>query len=243
MSEMRHAGADLTASKNLFQRLAAIAAEIGYVAKNLNVDTGKGKGYKATSEVDILKAVKPLMQKHGVYGFPEKREVFDQSEYTNQYGTLQRYAKVKTWYTFVNVDNPSERITVESYGEALDSGDKGLGKAMTYSDKYALMKAFMIQTGEDPDAVASPEDRVTDLLKQALKARQKLADTLREIGEDIHSEKIASDIKKKAKVPSDDPAQLSNEELDRLLKAYATLQKGADLKLGKKLTTDPTPTF
>ena len=243
MTEMKHAGADLTATRNLFQRLEAISAEVGYVAKNLNVDAGKGKSYKATSEVDILKAVKPLMQKHGVYSFPEKREIIERSEYTNQYGTLQRYAKMKTLYTFVNVDNPSERITVESYGEALDSGDKGLGKAMTYSDKYALMKAFMIQTGEDPDAWASPEDRPTDLLKQALKARQKLADTLREIGEDIHSEKISADIKKKAKVPSDDPAQLSNEELVRLLKAFETLQKGADQRLGKKLITDPTPTF
>ena len=52
---------------NIYQRMAAITAELQTVAKNLNVDTGKGKGYKAVSERDVIDAVKPLEAKHGVY--------------------------------------------------------------------------------------------------------------------------------------------------------------------------------
>ena len=35
--------------------------------------------------------------------------------------------------------------------------DKAPGKAMTYADKYALLKAYKIQTGDDPDAYPSGE--------------------------------------------------------------------------------------
>ena len=31
------------------------------------------------------------------------------------------------------------------------------GKAMTYADKYALMKAYKIMTGDDPDQNKSPD--------------------------------------------------------------------------------------
>ena len=38
-----------------------------------------------------------------------------------------------------------------SIADGLDPADKGSGKAMTYADKYALMKAYKIMTGDDPD--------------------------------------------------------------------------------------------
>jgi hypothetical protein len=37
-------------------------------------------------------------------------------------------------------------------GEGQDAGDKGPYKAMTGAQKYALMKTFMIPTGDDPEA-------------------------------------------------------------------------------------------
>ena len=58
---------------------------------------------------------------------------------------------------FVNVDNPEEFIETTVFSEGIDTQDKGSGKAMTYGDKYALMKMYKISTGDDPDAVASPD--------------------------------------------------------------------------------------
>lgn len=145
---------------NIFQRMSKITNELATVAKNLNVDMGKGKTYKAVQEKDILDAVKPLEEKYGVYSYPIEREMVDNQilEKETQYGISNNfYLRIKTTYRFVNIDKPEEYIDMVSYADGIDSGDKATGKAMTYADKYALMKAYKISTGDDPDKDASPE--------------------------------------------------------------------------------------
>jgi hypothetical protein len=61
----------------------------------------------------------------------------------------------------VNIEAPEEYIETETISDGIDSGDKGGGKAMTYGDKYALMKVYKISTGEDPDQTASVETTYT----------------------------------------------------------------------------------
>lgn len=148
---------------NIFQRMSMITDELQTVAKNLSVDTGGGKSYKAVSERDIIDAVKPVEVKHGVYSYPYMREILESQmleEDNSKYGKRTKfYTKIVTTYRFVNVDKPEEFIDIISFSVGLDNGDKGDGKAMTYGDKYALMKAYKISTGDDPDAKAS-EDSV-----------------------------------------------------------------------------------
>lgn len=151
--------------KNIHQRMAAITAELQTVAKNLTVETARGKGYKAVSERDILDAVKPLEAKHGVYSYPTSREILESRllESENEYsGKLVKkttfFARIMTVYRFVNVDDPRDYIETVTFAEGIDTQDKGSGKAMTYGDKYALMKAYKISTGDDPDQTASVEE-------------------------------------------------------------------------------------
>ena len=61
---------------------------------------------------------------------------------------LTIFLRIKTVYRFVNIDNPTEFIDVETFGDGVDSQDKAPGKAMTYADKYALLKAYKIETGK-----------------------------------------------------------------------------------------------
>jgi len=143
---------------NIFQKLAAITADMQTVAKNLSIDTGNGKSYKAVSERDVLDAVKPLEAKHGVYSYPANRETLESErlETETKYGIKTSfYTRIKTTYRFVNMDDPKDFIETVVFSVGLDSGDKGDGKAMTYGDKYALLKAYKISTGEDPDQQAS----------------------------------------------------------------------------------------
>lgn len=155
---------------NIFQRMDFITDSLAVVQKNLEVGYGKSK-YKAVSERDVIDAVKPLEHEFGVYSYPVKREVLeshilesDEVYVDNNAQTEQRKTKttfmsrIKTVYRFVNVDKPEEYVDQESFAEGIDTQDKGSGKAMTYSDKYALMKAYKISTGDDPDQNAS-EDR------------------------------------------------------------------------------------
>ena len=143
---------------NIFQKLAAITADMQTVAKNLSIDTGNGKSYKAVSERDVLDTVKPLEAKHGVYSYPVSRETLESErlETETKYGVKTSfYTRIKTVYRFVNMDDPTDYIETVVFSVGLDSGDKGDGKAMTYGDKYALLKAYKISTGDDPDQQAS----------------------------------------------------------------------------------------
>ena len=151
-------------SLNIFQRVAAITEELGVVAKNLNVSAGKGS-YKAVGERDIIDAVKPLEAKYRVYSYPSHRTILESETLENEKtynGNVTKsttfFTRVQTEYTFVNIDKPEERFTTIVFSEGIDPGDKGSGKAMTYADKYALMKAYKISTGDDPDQNPSEEN-------------------------------------------------------------------------------------
>ena len=149
---------------NLFEKLSLITEEIGVVEKGLKVQVTKTSSYNAVSERDVLDSVKPIEQKYRVYSYPIKREIVDRDVLVkeNDYGkTNTLFMRLETTYRFVNIDNPSEYIETTTYGDGLDTGDKASGKAMTYADKYALMKAYKISTGDDPDKEASPEKGYT----------------------------------------------------------------------------------
>ena len=153
---------------NIYQRMAAITAELQTVAKNLNVETGKGNGYKAVSERDVIDAVKPLEAKHGVYSYPASRRVLEsavlesESEWNGKVTKKTTFfERIETVYRFVNTDDPTDFIETTTFAEGIDSQDKGSGKAMTYADKYSLMKVYKISAGDDPDQTASEDVNYT----------------------------------------------------------------------------------
>ena len=143
---------------NIYEKMSAITAEISAVAKNLEVGFGQNR-YKATGEADVLAAVKPLEAKYKVYSYPAEREVVDSGviESTDKSGNVKRnlYLRIKTAYRFVDMEKPDDYIVIYSYSDGVDPQDKAPGKAMTYGDKYALLKAYKIITGDDPDQHAS----------------------------------------------------------------------------------------
>lgn len=166
--------------ENIFQRMSAITQEITAVAKNLQVGTGKSQ-YRAVGEADILAAVKPLEVKHGVYSYPLSRNIVESGtmERDNNYGkSVQLYMRIKVTYRFLCIDNPDSYLDIESFGDGVDTQDKAPGKAMTYADKYALMKAYKIITGDDPDQYESePQEKVT-AQKAAFPGREEMLKTI-----------------------------------------------------------------
>ena len=151
-------------SMNIFQKMSKVTEELQTVAKNLSVGVGKSS-YKAVGEVDIINAVKPLETKYGIYSYPMSRKVIESGIMENEAYDFNKqkiirknlYMRVETTYRFVNTDNPEDFVDMVSYGDGTDTQDKAPGKAMTYSDKYALMKAYKIATGEDTDETESGE--------------------------------------------------------------------------------------
>lgn len=182
---------------NIYEKMAKATAEIETVAKNLKVGIG-ATSYKAVGEADILTAVKPIEEKYGIYSYPLKRELVESNAYT----TTQEYKgetkekltifmRIKTTYRFVNIEKTDEYIDIECFGDGVDTQDKAPGKAMTYADKYALMKAYKIRTGDDPDQFASQDlhrvDRITPEQKKKL---QGLGTDFEKLAEHYHKTSV-----------------------------------------------------
>ena len=147
---------------NIYERMSLITEEMAVVEKNLKVQVNQVNSYKAVSERDILDNVKPLEKKYRVFSYPISRKIVDndtlvkETEYNGKITkTNTLFMRLEIVYRFINIDKPEEFIDITTYGDGLDTGDKAPGKAMTYGDKYALMKAYKISTGDDPDI--SPE--------------------------------------------------------------------------------------
>ena len=187
---------------NIYEKMSLITEEMGVVEKNLKVQVTKSNSYQAVSERDILDTVKPLEKKYRVYSFPVDRKIIDNDILTKEVeynGVITKtntlYMRLEITYRFINIDNPTEYIDIKTYGDGLDTGDKAPGKAMTYGDKYALMKGYKISTGDDPDKDPSPEQGYK---KDEVKATPKQIEMLNKyyVGENLTKLLEANNVEK-----------------------------------------------
>ena len=221
---------------NLFERLLSISMEIGYVNKNLVVGI-KQSSYKAVGEADVLAAVKPLEKKYGVYSYPVNREVIESKVSESQgdgYTKYTYFERIKVTYRFVNIDDTKEFIDIVSYGDGIDPSDKSVGKAMTYADKYALLKAYKIMTGEDPDQDPSDPGSDNGYQSQAPTKPQSPQKPQSKPQGTQSQAKPSSAPSASANAPSDEPmaSQKQNEFVQRILSEKAVTADMAMREVG-----------
>ena len=131
---------------DIYGALAAIAAEVGSVAKDRK---NTSQGYKFRGIDDMYDALHALMAKHGVVSVPEVLDYQREERASNSGKALiSTLARVK--YTFYAKDGSS--VAAITTGEGMDSGDKSANKAMAGAHKYALVQVFSIPTGENADS-------------------------------------------------------------------------------------------
>ena len=213
---------------NIFQKMEAISAALQTVGKNLEIRAGKTT-YKAVSEADVLRAVKPLEHEMGVYSYPYSREIIESGtiESAGFDGSTKKqfFLRIKTVFRFVNIDKPDDFIDVTTYGDGIDSGDKSVGKAMTYGDKYALLKAYKIVTGEDPDqegddlngADITPDPLTKEALDEAAALNMNIADVatyFRKTVEALTNEELRAAIEAKKNMLAKRAAQKAQAEAE-----------------------------
>lgn len=135
----------------IFERLANVQQDMPSVGKGGIASMGGGS-YKYRSADDVVNTAHPILAKHKV--FITLQDVLDthREERKTKSGTAQILTLIKAKYRFYTTDG--SYIETIAFGEAADSGDKGAGKAMTYSYKYALCQVLNIPTADfkDPDA-------------------------------------------------------------------------------------------
>lgn len=129
--------------------LAAVMDDVKAVAKG---DRNTQQNFSFRGIDAVVNAVGPALRKHGVIVVPE---VVD-----HQYGEILvgqgnnrrpiAHVMVKVRYTF---HGPAgDCIAAVTLGEAMDSGDKAVPKAMSVAFRVALLQALALPTDEkDPD--------------------------------------------------------------------------------------------
>ena len=193
-----------TKQLNIYQKMLKATEKINKVAKNLKVEIGKSSSYKAVSEADVLEAVKPVEIELGIYSYPVNREIIETQvldtvkEYNGTRNeSKQLFMRLEVTYRFVNIDNPQDYLDITTYGDGVDSQDKAPGKAMTYADKYALLKAYKIETGDDPDKEASGELKATQKQTKTIsKATANQIETMKKMYSEEELQKALNLVKK-----------------------------------------------
>jgi hypothetical protein len=139
-------------AKTLVDAQLAVMADVPYLQKR----TSNELKYTFASEADLIRAVRGAMIDHGLTITPIGAEpVYDGSQVAKS-GREMPHIRLRLTYRFSHVSG--ESVDVETIGEALDPSDKAANKAMTIGMKYALRQFFLIETGDDPDAVAHNRD-------------------------------------------------------------------------------------
>jgi len=138
---------------NLYEKIQAVANEIMSVEKDMQVGN-VNYGYKAVSDLNVTLKVKEAESKNKLISIPTKQEIVHQEVLRTIDGnkeSLKYHFIIKMTTKIVDLEKTDDFVEIESFGHGLDSGDKGFGKASTYARKYALLNAYKIATGEDPD--------------------------------------------------------------------------------------------
>lgn len=134
-----------------FKVYAAISAVQGALAKEgIGKDqTNKMQGFKYRGIDDVYNSLAPILSENKLCILPRlmSKEVVERQ---SAKGGMLFYTTVTAEFDLVSAEDGSKH-TVSSYGEAMDSGDKSIGKAMSYAYKAMAFMTFSIPTDGDND--------------------------------------------------------------------------------------------
>ncbi len=135
---------------NIYQRINEVRKTCPYIKKDKKVEGGGG--YMTVTHDAVTAHLREYLIEHGIVIVPTciAAVVADSGTFTAKQIPIIRF-QAKYAIAFVNMDSPEDRVVVEIEAHALDQGDKAPGKAISYATKYAMLKLFSIETGEDDE--------------------------------------------------------------------------------------------
>ena len=163
-------------NKNIYQKIVEVRKNIDGFKKDQ-----KSFGYQYVSGNQILRNIKYLMDDLGLLLIPSldySTLEWEKHHYITSKGkeAMDFIVQARMTYTWVNADNPEERIEVPwvCIGQQTDDISKAMGTAMTYNERYFLLKFFGLPTDQD-DADAKQIEgvaRTTNPLNKVLSEAQ-----------------------------------------------------------------------
>jgi hypothetical protein len=130
---------------NLYQKLVEIQKKVRGLGKDANAST-----YQYVSGSKVLEHIRPTMDDLGVLLVQEIDEIDNQRiDYNVKTGVKSELlSKVTMTFTWIDAES-GEKLPVKFGANGMNNWDKGLGSALTYAERYFLLKFFHIATDED----------------------------------------------------------------------------------------------
>lgn len=130
------------------EAMARVMEDVQAVAKS---DRNSSQGFNFRGIDSVLNAVAPALRKHGVIVMPVVENYDYQTVEIGKNRTAMGHVIVKVRYVFIGPEGDNAYCDV--VGEAMDSGDKAVAKAMSVAFRIALLQSLALPTDEpDPDA-------------------------------------------------------------------------------------------
>lgn len=149
------------AKRNIWQKLHFIQNHVSGLAKD-----AKNGVYDYTTGNKILEHVKPLMNKLGLLlktellSIKNERQDYTVTTTWNNQKTVKNKSEILTTceirFTWVDIETGDTDVNLFG-ANGMNDWDKGVGSALTYAERYFLLKYFHIQT--DKDDIDNPEHK------------------------------------------------------------------------------------
>lgn len=146
---------------SIYAKIVSILKETKAITKS---EKNQQQGFKFRGIDNVMNELHELFAKNDVFILQEVQDFTVDARPTAKGSTLF-YTRAKIKFRYMTTDGSF--VETVNVGEAMDSGDKGMNKAMSIALKYSLLQMFLIPTEEpkDPDR-DTPEE--TDYLAMAL---------------------------------------------------------------------------
>lgn len=187
---------EATKTQAIYPALIEANKKIGAIAKG---SKNAQQGFMFRGVDDVYNELHPVLADCGIVIIPEVVS-YEVSERQSRNGVLL-YTRATIRHHFTAEDG--SHITTTVVGEAMDSGDKSMNKAMSMALKYSLLQLFTIPTKEDKDT-----DKTSyELLPQATTGpdyQSKVEDAVNELAKASSLDELANIFRSLPKEMQDD---------------------------------------
>ncbi len=144
-------------SPAIYPALIKANKAIGAIAKN---NANQQQHFMFRGVDDVYNELHPILAECGIVIIPEVESYEISEKRTKKFDSNKQPYESVTLYTRATIlhhftAEDGSHVTTKVVGEAMDSGDKGMNKAMSIALKYALFQLFTIPTKEDKDPDAT----------------------------------------------------------------------------------------
>lgn len=185
---------------NLFQKIADVKANIDGFTKD-----ARSYNYSYVSGSQVLHRIRNKMIENNLLLVPKTSEEnykqIDVTRFNKKAGreitTSEFIVEMKLTYVWINADKPEEQFEVTFYAVGQqDDVSKAHGTALTYAERYFLMKFFNIPTDEDDADAKQKQEKYNKVSSKTVGVLKQevfdFVDLMKSLGKDVTQQQAES---------------------------------------------------